>query len=205
MDMKWLYLRLLPRKAFVWRGCPSQRVSLTFDDGPHKDTTSELLHILRENKVKATFFLSGFRMARYPDLLTDIYLDGHEVGTHSYNHRPLSELGFKEIVRELALTQELVRKYVGYQPKLFRPPYGVLNFKIIAAAIACNLTTVLWTVDPKDFSSDNPADVIENLKLPQLRGGEIILFHSYSQAMLKALPEIIKTIRQQGLQTTGVF
>jgi peptidoglycan/xylan/chitin deacetylase (PgdA/CDA1 family) len=205
MDLKWFWFRLLPRKAFVWRGWPSQRVTLTFDDGPHKDTTDELLRILRGNKVRATFFLSGYQIAMYPDLLTKIYLDGHEVGNHSYNHRPLNELGFEEIVRELTLTQEIVKQHVGYQPKLFRPPYGAVNFRVIAAALKCNLTTVLWTVDPKDFSLDKPAEVIDKLKVPQMRGGEIILLHSYSHATLKALPDIIKALRRRGLQTTGVL
>ena len=205
MDMKWCWLRFLPKKAFVWRGCASQRVALTFDDGPHKDTTDEFLHILREYGVRATFFLSGSQIALYPDLLTKIYSDGHEVGNHSYNHRPLSELGFREIVKELTLTQEIVKQYVGYQPKLFRPPYGDLNFRILMAALKCNLTTVLWTVDPKDFSLDKPAEVIEKLNVSRMRGGEIILFHSDSHATLKALPDIITAFRLRGLQTADVM
>jgi peptidoglycan/xylan/chitin deacetylase (PgdA/CDA1 family) len=114
-------------------------------------------------------------------------------------------LGFEEIVRELTLTQEIVKQHMGYQPKLFRPPYGAVNFRVIAAALKCNLTTVLWTVDPKDFSLDKPAEVIDKLKVPQMRGGEIILLHSYSHATLKALPDIIKALRRRGLQTTGVL
>jgi len=205
MDLTWCWLRLLPKKAFVWRGQPLQRVALTFDDGPHKDTTDEFLRILREYKVKATFFLSGHQIAKYPDLLTRIYLDGHEIGNHSYNHRPLGELGFKEIVKELTLTQEIIKQHVGYKPKLFRPPYGELNFKIIMAALKCNLTTVLWTVDTKDSFLHKPAEVIERLMVPKMRGGEIILFHSDSHATLKALPDIIEALRRRGLQTTGVL
>lgn len=205
MDLKWYWLRLLPKKAFIWKGRPSQPVALTFDDGPHKDTTDEFLSILREYQVTATFFLSGSQIAMYPDLLTRIYLDGHEVGNHSYNHRPLSGLGFKEIVKELTLTQEIVRQHVGYKPKFFRPPYGELNFRVIMAALKCNLTTVLWTVDPRDFSLVKPAEVIEKLRVPQMRGGEIILFHSDSHATLKALPEIIKALRGRGLQTASTL
>ena len=205
MNFKWLWLRSLPKRAFVWRGRPSSpRIALSLDDGPYRDTTDELLHILKKAKVKVTFFLSGSQILEQPDLLSKIYLEGHEIGNHSYTHRPLSELGLKEIINELALTQDIIRKHVGCYPKLFRAPYGDLNFKVIIAALICKLTTVHWTVDPRDYSLSKPSEVIEKLRETQFRGGEIVLFHTDSYATLKALPEIIQDICAQGVQVTNV-
>lgn len=205
MNLKWLWFRSLPKSAFVWRGRPSaRRIALTLDDGPYNDTTDELLDILRKTNTRVTFFLSGSEMAERPDLLPKIHSDGHEIGNHSYNHRPLSELGLKEIVKELTLTQEIIRKQVGCYPKLFRPPYGDLNLKVILAALKCNLTTVLWTVDPRDHSSNKPSEVIERVRETQFRGGEIVLFHTHSYATLKALPDIIQYLYSQDTQMTNV-
>ena len=205
MNLKWLWLRSLPKSAFVWRGRPSsRRIALTLDDGPSKDTTDELLNILKKTKVRATFFLSGSHIAERPELLLKIYFDGHEIGNHSYTHKPLSKLELKEIVNELTLTQEIIRKHVGCYPKLFRPPYGDLNLKVILAALKCKLTTVLWTVDPRDYSSNKPSEVIEKLRETQFRGGEIVLFHTHSYATTKALPDIIQDLYAQGIQITNV-
>ena len=205
MNFKWLWLRFLPKSVFIWKGRPSsRRIALTLDDGPYKDTTEDLLNILRKTKVAATFFLSGSQIAQNPDLLLRIHGEGHEIGNHSYTHRPLSELSLKEIVNELALTQDIIRKNVGCYPKLFRPPYGDLSLKVILAALKCKLTTVLWTVDPRDYSLDTPSDVIENLRGTEFRGGEIVLFHTHSYATLSALPDIIKDFRNQGIEMTSV-
>ena len=83
MDLKWLWLRLVPKRVFVWRVLSSQEVSLTFDDGSHKDSTEQFLRILRESNVSSTFFLSVTQIEKYPDLLTKIHLEGHEIGNHS--------------------------------------------------------------------------------------------------------------------------
>ncbi len=205
MDIKWLWLRSLPKSAFVWRGRPSsQRIALTFDDGPYGETTDELLNILKKAEVRATFFLSGAQIAERPDLLLKIFSDGHEIGNHSYIHRPLGQLGIKEVVNELSLTQDIIRKHVGFYPKLFRPPAGNLNLKVILAALKCKLTTVLWTTDPRDYSLNEPSEVMEKLRETQFRGGEIILFHSHSYATLKALPDIIQYLFAQGIKITNV-
>ena len=205
MNLRWLWLRSLPKSAFVWRGRPfSRRIALTLDDGPYKDTTDELLNILKKAKVRAAFFLSGSQIAKCPDLLLKIYSDGHEIGNHSYNHKPLTGLGLKEIVNELGLTQDIIRKHVGCYPKLFRPPYGDINLKVIMAALKCKLTTVHWTVDPRDYSLNKPSEVMEKLRETHFRGGEIVLFHTDCYATLKALPDIIQNLNAQGFQLTNV-
>ena len=205
MNLKWFWLRSLPKSAFVWRGRPSSpRIALTFDDGPYTDTTDELLNILKETKVVATFFLSGSQIAERPDLLLKIHFNGHEIGNHAYTHRPSSELGLKELIDELTLTQETIRKHIGSYPKLFRPPYGDLNLKVLLAARRCMLTTVHWTIDPRDYSLNEPSDVIEKLRETQFKGGEIVLFHTDSYATLKALPDIIQGLCAQGIQMTNV-
>jgi peptidoglycan/xylan/chitin deacetylase (PgdA/CDA1 family) len=205
MDLQWLWLRSLPKSAFVWKGKPfSRRVALTFDDGPHNYNTADYLHILKKNGISATFFLSGSLIAAHPDLLLKIHMEGHEIGNHSYNHRSLVGLEFAEIVEELNLTQEIIKKHTGHKAKLFRPPYGAINLKVIRAAGKCKMTTVLWTVDPKDYSLAEPAQVIEKLRAFRIRGGEIILHHTDSEATLNALPGIINDLRDRGIEMTSV-
>ena len=85
-----------------------------------------------------TFFLSGSQIEKRPDLLLKIHLDGHEIGNHSYSCRPLGELRLKEIVDELALTQDIIKNHVGCYPKPFRPPYGDLNLKVLLVSRVTN-------------------------------------------------------------------
>ena len=92
-----------------------------------------------------------------------------------------------------------MNKYLGHKPGLFRPPHGEVNLEIIVAALACSLTTVLWSVDPKDYALNEPEDILEKLMIWQMSGREIILLYTYSSATLGALPEILEALRQRGL------
>jgi peptidoglycan/xylan/chitin deacetylase (PgdA/CDA1 family) len=202
MSLRWRFTQSLPKKVFIWRGNPRcEKVALTFDDGPHEGTTREVLDILRKHKVKATFFLSGVQVVKNPHLPPKILNDGHEIGNHSYNHVELYEMKFKEIVEEISKTQEAIKKCTGFVPKLFRAPYGAVNFKIILGALKCRLTTVRWTVDLHDYLLKEPAEILERMNRSHIKGGEIIYLHDGLRSTLQALPDLIEVLNDRGMKT----
>jgi len=108
-------------------------VALTFDDGPSA-LTPELLEILKKNKIKATFFVTGEHALQSPDLIKKIHDEGHEIENHSYSHPHLLFHGYFFIRTQLMKTQEVIRLLTGETPRFFRPPYGQSDILVLEAA-----------------------------------------------------------------------
>ena len=111
-------------------GNSSMKISLTFDDGPHPHYTPEILDILKEYNVKATFFLIGENVALYPELVERILAEGHEIGNHTFTHRRVEEYTVHQLGSEMEACEAAIYEVVEYQPKLFRPPGGRLDQKV---------------------------------------------------------------------------
>ena len=155
-------------------------ISLSFDDGPHPKYTNEILDILKEYNIKATFFVLGLHAEKYPDVIKRIVEEGHEIGNHSYSHLDMKKSTKKLIKSELERTQNIVYSITNKKPNVFRPPYGNYNEDVIDVANMTNLYVILWTYyqDSKDWS--NPGvEVIVNTTLSNIQNGDIILFHDY--------------------------
>ncbi|MBQ0010045.1 MAG: polysaccharide deacetylase family protein, partial [Ruminococcus sp.] len=101
-----------------------KRIALTFDDGPHATRTAEVLDMLSEYHVRATFFVVGTNVSRFPDLVRRERSEGHEIGNHTYDHARLSCCSEAEISDEIAGAEDLLMETVGHIPTLFRPPEG---------------------------------------------------------------------------------
>ena len=99
-------------------------MALTFDDGPAERFTAQVLDILREQQVPATFFVCGENVEEHPDLLRRIVAEGHEIGNHTYSHLFVYFKSRRRIAEEIDRTQAIIEKVVGFRPSLFRPPYG---------------------------------------------------------------------------------
>ena len=185
-------------------------VALTFDDGPDK-FTSQVLDILQEKQVRATFFVVGQMVAQRPSLLREIVDSGHLVGNHTWSHRtPASSMGWKAatLTREIARTGREITKATGQVPCLFRPPGGVITGagKISRKA---GLSMTLWSVDTRDWSGQRPGKPRFTDKVrKRARAGlsedhPIVLMHDgggYRGWTVAALPGIIDDYRAAGYQ-----
>jgi peptidoglycan/xylan/chitin deacetylase (PgdA/CDA1 family) len=174
-----------------------QTVHLTFDDGPGAHT-EQILDILRDKGVHATFYVVGERAQRYPDSVRRILAEGHRLGSHSMTHANLPTLSPAQIQAELADTQAVLLDITGVRPTAFRPPYGAVNDAVRAAAAAESLSIELWTVDPEDWRQPG-ADVVRDRVLAAAQPGSVVLLHVLHQDTVDALPQIIDGLRAKGL------
>lgn len=134
--------------------CPFNVHGLSYDDGP-SEYTPKLLGSLAEQDLKATFFLVGMNIVKYPEIVSEINNRGHSIGIHTWTHTPLTTLSTSQIVAELMYTQSLVYAITGKVVNTFRPPYGDIDNRVRAIANALGLKTVLWNRDSFDTSATN--------------------------------------------------
>jgi len=180
------------------RGNPARKeIALTFDDGPHPQYTPRLLDILRREKVRATFFVVGKMVDKYPQLVQQEIADGHEVANHTYHHLRLPTLSPEGIARELRSGSLAIARAIGSTTNLFRPPGGEYDERVIAVVKRLGYAMVLWTDDPGDFAKPG-AKVIEQRTLGRVRNGAIILLHDGSQQTLEVLPNMLRRLKAQG-------
>lgn len=173
-------------------------VALTIDDGPHYKVTPEILAILKEKQVKATFFVLGENVEHFPKLLAQEVADGHEIGTHTYSHPSLLKLGTKKIAEEFDKAEKALAT-TAPKPTLFRPPGGFYNTQVIETAHQRGYTVVLWSIDPRDWSCPPTEKVVETV-LHDIKPGSIVLLHDgqYPLPTPQALGIIIDRLREQG-------
>ncbi len=159
----------------------NKKIALTFDDGPCRLYTEEILKILEENNAKATFFIIGKNAEENPDMVKKTYSAGHEIGNHTYSHRNLRKHSIDEIDVEIAKTQKIIKDITGESPTLFRPPGGYINNDIVNTITINNCKTVLWSwrQDTKDWQKPSSESIVKNV-MKNLNDGDIILFHDYN-------------------------
>ncbi len=171
-------------------------ISISFDAAWGGDQTIPLLDILDEYGVKTTFFLVGFWVDKYPELVKEIVARGHEIGNHSQSHPHMSQLSEAKIKEELRIMSDKVVTITGVRPTLFRPPYGDYNDKVVVTSRAEGYEVVQWSVDSLDWKNRGTADIIRQCTT-NVQNGDIVLFHNDAQYILQALPDVIE--HYQGL------
>ena len=186
-----LCLSLLPLPA---RGEEVTYVALTFDDGPSGKFTTALLDGLYDRGVKATFLLCGYRIKLYPELTQRIFAEGHEIGLHGYSHKNMQNMSRRDIAQEILDTQALLPE--GCQPKFLRPPGGCVSDPVLDVAIAKNLSILSWSVDPRDWATEDTM-AIENAVLTKIKDGDIVLLHDMSASSVQAALDIIDQLLQE--------
>ncbi|MCB1186224.1 polysaccharide deacetylase family protein [bacterium] len=170
--------------------------ALTFDDGPDVRYTMKVHDILREEGIRATFFVVGRNVDRYPEQVVALAEYGHEIGNHSYTHRDLLTLSKAQIKKEIDDTSSILEK-LGITPHWFRPPYGSFNRTVVDQIADAGLDTMLWSVDPNDWQRPG-SDVIRKRVVGNAGPGAVILMHSTVSQTVEALPGIIKDLRAEG-------
>ncbi len=175
-------------------------IALTVDDGPHYKTTPELLAVLREKQVKATFFVLGANVEAHPDIVAQAVADGHEIASHAYSHKRLNRLTPAEVKAEFEQFEAIIRP-IASPPKFFRPPDGAYNDGVVALARERGYTTVLWSIDTGDWRCPPVAQVVE-AAVSNAKPGGIILMHDgqYPLPTPQAAGLIIDKLRSQGYQ-----
>ena len=177
-------------------------LALTFDDGPYDpQLVQEVLDILDQYEVNATFFLIGEAMKARPKSVQEIVARGHELANHSYSHKIMLFKSRNWVKREIIATDSLIRTY-GHEGEIyFRPPYGKKLYSLPAYLSENDRTTVTWDVDA-DGKATSSEEIVQHV-LDHARAGSIILMHvlvSSRKASREALPKIIQGLKDQGYE-----
>lgn len=193
-----LCLSLLPISA---RAAQTKYVALTFDDGPSGKYTRQLLDGLYDRGIHATFLLCGYRIQDYPDIAQRIFDEGHEIGIHGYSHDTMKTMSRRDIAAEIADTQSLLPQ--GCTARFLRPPGGFCTDGVRQVAEARNLAILSWSVDPKDWATNDTA-AIETAVLKNIKDGDIVLLHDMSASSVKAALDIADTLMEEDFQLVTV-
>ncbi len=156
-----------------------------------------MLEVLRNNDIKATFFLWGIWLINYPELARAIAAEGHEIANHSYTHPHMPLIPLPEIRNQIVRTDALINNVTGSGSYLFRPPYGEYNQAILNELAALGYVTIMWTIDTLDWKNPG-SDAIINRVVENVEPGAIILMHQSAPDTLAALQTMITNLREQG-------
>ncbi|MEH2208868.1 MAG: polysaccharide deacetylase family protein [Nostoc sp.] len=175
-------------------------IALSIDDGPWPKTTPEMLDILKQNDVKATFFWVGQALEANPDLAKREVAEGHAIGNHTWHHwyRRMDEATAKS---EIDRTADLIYKTTGVKTSLFRPPGGFLNNGLAAYAKSQKDAVIMWSLTSADTDPHAKPQAFVNNVLKGAKPGFIVLMHDGGgdrQRTVEALPQIISGLKQQG-------
>lgn len=215
------FLILLYFNKYVYKGFGIQKdiirhgphhfkyVALTFDDGPDPVYTPEILDILKEKDVQATFFLIGKNVNRHPEIALRMADEGHSIGSHTHSHKSLVPLTAKSTYIEIKNAEAAIEEATGIRPTLFRPPRGVYSSYARELLKEERYTLVLWDLSAVDWAELAPKKIVANV-VNKIKPGSIILLHDSGDLItyrggdrhstVKALPEIIDKLRAQGYE-----
>ena len=195
-----LPLRADEQLADVYFSCKNteKRIALTFDDGPHYKYTTEILDILKEYNIKATFFVVGQLAERYPDLILREISEGHEVASHTWSHAHRTLLSDKSLEDEISRAEEFLYELAEYRPTLLRPPEGKYGENLLRVARKLDYEVILWTVDTRDWAHTPTEKIVETV-LNNTESGSIILCHDFisgesptPEALRQFIPKLIE-------------
>ncbi|MEF2245202.1 polysaccharide deacetylase family protein [Paenibacillus sp. IITD108] len=187
----------------------SNRIAITFDDGPDRRFTPQVLDILKKHDVKATFFLMGSRVKAHPDVTERIHKEGHAIGNHTFWHPKLYSESVERMVWEVEETDKWINNTVGYIPTLFRAPYGGLDKTYVEKLGEMGKSVIGWSVDTQDWRQISSEEIQHNL-LKDLYPGAIILMHcagDWTQdlsGMTAALDEQLPILKEKGFEFVTV-
>jgi peptidoglycan/xylan/chitin deacetylase (PgdA/CDA1 family) len=190
-------------------------VALTYDDGPNPPDTQALLKVLDKHQVKATFFMKGRNVEAFPEAVRAVAAAGHEIGNHSYEHKPMlsfAKTGYRD---EILKTNRALKRILNYSPTLFRPPYGAQGVGLKLALQELQMKSIIMGAAGSDWEETDPR-VIADTVLADVHPGTIILLHdghgdvqdpdtqNSRSASVTATELIIEALHARGYQITTV-
>jgi len=185
------------------------RIALTFDDGPNEPYTSNVLHILKRYRIKATFFLVGQNALRHPETCRQIVAAGNAIGNHSHGHsKSLCLRRGKAVARDIEAAHQAIYECTGLEPTLFRPPHGFRSPWLMRTVRNLGYTVVTWDNMTSDWNAETSGDEIVLAILRRAKPGGVIVLHdgrdtrlNYDRShMLQALPFVIETLLERGFE-----
>ena len=184
-------------------------VLLTFDDGPHPNTTPHILDILKKRHIQAVFFVLGIQASKYPKIIKRIHDEGHIIGNHSYSHKNLVKLKGDKLISEIEDASKIVEKITGERPKFFRPPFGAVNKNVKAAINKAGMSIVLWTVDTRDWESKDEDSILAEVNRQlsvgksKCRGGAVLM-HDIYPSTVRALDPVLDRLSSNNYKFVSI-
>jgi peptidoglycan/xylan/chitin deacetylase (PgdA/CDA1 family) len=192
----------------TWRGpATARRIALTFDDGPDPEWTPRVVDALAARGARATFFLVGQRAARHPSSVRAITDAGHEIASHGWSHRSLWLCGPRRTADEVLHAQHRLTELTGTPPRLFRPPWGMVNAALFGVLRAAELRCVFWSIQPEGLRPRPPAALTRHV-LTRAHPGAIVDLHDAEgvagapERLAAALPAMIDGLHERGYALT---
>ena len=190
--------RMFPKRTWAFSKSTND-VFLTFDDGPIPEVTPWVLSELKKYNAKATFFCIGDNIRKHPDIFSQIILEGHSVGNHTFNHLNGWKTEASTYVNNTLKTEEiLAASHLSY--KLFRPPYGKLSSKQAKLLQSKGYKIIMWDVLSADFDASISQEKCLQNVLKNIRTGSIIIFHDSAKAeknLRFVLPKVLEFISEK--------
>ncbi len=180
-----------------------KQVAISFDAAWGADKTQGLIDILKEFDVSATFFLVGFWVDDYPEMVKAIDEAGFEIGTHSNTHPDMVKLDKSTMKSELETSISKIKEVTGKDVSLFRAPYGSYNNDLLDTAENLGLKTIQWDVDSLDWKGLSASEIANRIT-SRVKNGSIILMHNNSDNILDGLRLTLNKLKVQGYKVTGI-
>ena len=178
-------------------------VSLTFDEAWGNEDTQQLIDILDTYGVKATFFVVGEWVDKYPESVKALSDAGHEVMNHSDDHPHMAKLGEQEILREVNTANDKTEAVTGVRPTLFRCPYGEYDDNVISTINGMGMTAIQWDVDSLDWKNLSATEITKRITA-KVAPGSIVLFHNAGLHTPEALPAVLEYLLSEGYSVVPV-
>jgi len=199
---------VIVRKDTLCRGYNHEKVvALTFDDGPSPVWTPKILDELKKANVKATFFMLGEHVEKYPEIARLVAKEGHEIGNHTYDHHVLIYYKMDELEKEIREAERAIKTVTGQTTRYFRPPKAWLTSQEKKKIKEMGYEIILWTLNSKDWVTFDDKYIIKYI-LRRIKPGDIILFHDSGgvfvaeggdrKETIKTIPRLIEKLRERG-------
>lgn len=199
---------VIVRKNTIYRGSSGEKlVAITFDDGPSPVWTPKILDALKAAGVKATFFMLGDHVEKYPEIAKRVASEGHEIGNHTYDHHVLIYYKMDELEKEIKEAERVIRDVTGVATKYFRPPKAWLTADEKNKIKEMGYKVVLWSLNSKDWVNFDDKYIVRYL-VHSIRPGDILLFHDsggvfYTEGgnrneTVKAIPLLVEKLKAKG-------
>lgn len=180
-----------------------KKVAISFDSAWGADKTERIVEILKEHSVNATFFLVGFWVEKYPEMVKMLQENGIEIGTHSNTHPDFTKLSSEQIRLELETSINSIKAITNEEVKLFRAPFGAYNNNLLTITEEMGIKTIQWDVDTLDWKGLSGLQICERV-MARVKNGSIILCHNNADHILDALPAMLVALKNAGYEVTSI-